>query len=275
MRAFSKQASRNGKSIALVPTMGFLHEGHLSLIDLGKKEADLVVVSIFVNPTQFGPNEDLDKYPRDFQRDKDLCESRGAAAIFAPEPNEMYDKNQSTWVYEEKLATKLCGKSRPIHFRGVCTVVSKLFNIVLPDVAIFGQKDAQQSLIIRRMVKDLNFPVRIVTAPLIRDNDNLALSSRNKYLSSDHKRDALVLSRSLFAAREAIKSSDLSEISTICDLIKSEISKCHGVVDYVECLDCENLEAPTSESRELLLAVAAKFGETRLIDNCLIELEKC
>lgn len=273
MQQFATSAIRAGKKIALVPTMGFLHEGHLSLIDIARKEADLVVVSIFVNPTQFGPNEDLDKYPRDFQRDKDLCELRGAAAIFAPEPAEMYEANQSTWVYEEKLSTKLCGKSRPIHFRGVCTVVSKLFNIVRPDVAVFGQKDAQQALIIKRMVRDLNFPVEIIVAPLVRDKDNLALSSRNKYLDVNQKKDALVLSRSIFAAKEAIQAVGIVEIASICEVIKTEIAKFHGIVDYVECLDSETLEEPTEDSKELLLAVAAKFGTTRLIDNVLINLE--
>ena len=273
MQNYATLAIRSGKKIALVPTMGFLHEGHLSLIDIAREHADLVVVSIFVNPTQFGPNEDLDKYPRDFQRDKDLCELRGASAIFAPVPAEMYAENQSTWVYEEKLSTKLCGKSRPTHFRGVCTVVSKLFNIVRPDVAIFGQKDAQQALIIRRMVRDLNFPIDIIVAPLVRDKDNLALSSRNKYLDENQKKDALVLSRSIFAAKEAILAVGITEIASICAVIKEEIAKFHGIVDYVECLDSETLEEPTENSKELLLAVAAKFGTTRLIDNILINLE--
>ena len=192
MQAFAKKSIREGKKIALVPTMGFLHEGHLSLIDRACAEADVVIVSIFVNPTQFGPTEDLDKYPRDFQRDKDLCEARGASAIFAPEPAEMYYPDRSIWVDEEKLSKKLCGKSRPIHFRGVCTVVSKLFNICLPDVAIFGQKDAQQALIIKRMVRDLNFPVEIIVSPLIRESSGLAMSSRNKYLSEEQKKDAEV-----------------------------------------------------------------------------------
>ncbi len=273
MQNYATASLRAGKKIALVPTMGFLHEGHLSLIDIAREHADLVVVSIFVNPTQFGPNEDLDKYPRDFQRDKDLCELRGASAIFAPDPSEMYADNRSTWVVEEKLSTKLCGKSRPIHFRGVCTVVSKLFNIVRPDVAVFGQKDAQQAMIIKRMVRDLNFPIEIIVAPLVRDKNNLALSSRNKYLDENQKKDALVLSRSLFAAKEAILTVGVEEAANICDVIKEEIAKFHGIVDYVECLDSETLEAPTSDSKELLLAVAAKFGTTRLIDNILINLE--
>ena len=198
---------------------------------------------------------------------------RGAAAIFAPEASEMYAENQTTWVYEEKLSTKLCGKSRPIHFRGVCTVVSKLFNIVRPDVAVFGQKDAQQALIIRRMVRDLNFPIEIIVAPLVRDKNNLALSSRNKYLDENQQKDALVLSRSIFAAKEAILSVGIGEIPSICEVVKTEIAKFHGIVDYVECLDSETFEEPTEATKELLLAVAAKFGTTRLIDNILINLE--
>jgi pantoate--beta-alanine ligase len=270
MQAFSKKAIREGKKIALVPTMGFLHEGHLSLIDRACAEADLVIVSIFVNPTQFGPTEDLDKYPRDFQRDKDLCEARGASAIFAPEPAEMYFPDRSIWVDEEKLSKKLCGKSRPIHFRGVCTVVSKLFNICLPDVAIFGQKDAQQALIIKRMVRDLNFPVKIIVSPLIRENSGLAMSSRNKYLSDKQKEDALSLSRSLGIARKMIEKDGLSACNDAVKVMRDEINRCNGEIDYVECLDSSTLEAPDDNTSELLIALAVKFGTTRLIDNILI-----
>ncbi len=268
MQAFSKKAIREGKKIALVPTMGFLHEGHLSLIDVACKNADIVIVSIFVNPTQFGPTEDLDKYPRDFQRDKDLCESRGASAIFAPEPSEMYAGNSSIWVTEEVLSKKLCGKSRPIHFRGVCTVVSKLFNICLPDVAIFGQKDYQQSLIIRRMVRDLNFPIEIIVAPLIREASGLALSSRNKYLSDEQKNDALSLSRSLTAAEKII--SEGGSCNDAKAAMTEEITKHHGEIDYIECLDADTLEEVTENTTTILTAVAVKFGTTRLIDNILL-----
>lgn len=270
MQAFSKNAIREGKKIALVPTMGFLHEGHLSLIDRACKEADVVIVSIFVNPTQFGPTEDLDKYPRDFQRDKDLCEARGASAIFAPEPSEMYAPDRSIWVDEEKLSKKLCGKSRPIHFRGVCTVVSKLFNICLPDVAVFGQKDAQQALIIKRMVRDLNFPIEIIVSPLIREASGLAMSSRNKYLSDEQKNDALSLSRSLGMAKKMIEKDGLCACNEAVKLMRDEISRCNGEIDYVECLDSETLEEPTDKTTELLIALAVKFGTTRLIDNILI-----
>ena len=270
MQAFAKKAVREGKKIALVPTMGFLHEGHLSLIDRACAEADVVIVSIFVNPTQFGPTEDLDKYPRDFQRDKDLCEVHGASAIFAPEPEEMYAPDRSIWVDEEKLSKKLCGKSRPIHFRGVCTVVSKLFNICLPDVAIFGQKDAQQALIIKRMVRDLNFPIEIIVSPLIREASGLALSSRNKYLTEEQKNDALSLSRSLNMARELISKKGLCACDEAVKMMRDEITKCHGEIDYVECLDSNTLEEPVENTTEILIAVAVKFGTTRLIDNVLL-----
>lgn len=274
MQAFARKSIREGKKIALVPTMGFLHEGHLSLIDRACAEADVVIVSIFVNPTQFGPTEDLDKYPRDFQRDKDLCEARGASAIFAPEPAEMYAPDRSIWVDEEKLSKKLCGKSRPIHFRGVCTVVSKLFNICLPDVAIFGQKDAQQALIIKRMVRDLNFPVEIIVSPLIREASGLAMSSRNKYLSEEQKKDALSLSRSLQIAKAIIEKDGLAGCAAAVEAMRNEITRCNGDIDYIECLDSNTLEEPSDETAELLIALAVKFGTTRLIDNILIGVEK-
>lgn len=273
MQSFAAQSAREGKKIALVPTMGFLHEGHLSLIDIACRNADVVVVSIFVNPTQFGPTEDLDKYPRDFQRDKDLCEARGASAIFAPEPSEMYFPDSSIWVNEEVLSKKLCGKSRPIHFRGVCTVVSKLFNIVRPDIAIFGQKDAQQALIIRRMVRDLNYPIEIIVAPLIREADGLAMSSRNKYLSETEKKDALSLSRSLAMAKEIISAEGLAICAKVKDAIRAEITTHNGDIDYIECLDSSTLEEPDDKTTELLIALAVKFGTTRLIDNILIGVE--
>ena len=274
MQAFARKSIREGKKIALVPTMGFLHEGHLSLIDRACAEADVVIVSIFVNPTQFGPTEDLDKYPRDFQRDKDLCEARGASAIFAPEPAEMYASDRSIWVDEEKLSKKLCGKSRPIHFRGVCTVVSKLFNICLPDVAIFGQKDAQQALIIKRMVRDLNFPVEIIVSPLIREASGLAMSSRNKYLSEEQKKDALSLSRSLQIAKAIIEKDGLAGCAAAVEAMRNEITGCNGDIDYIECLDSNTLEEPSDETAELLIALAVKFGTTRLIDNILIGVKK-
>jgi len=266
MQDFSLSRRREGKTLAVVPTMGFLHEGHMSLIDIAKKEADVVVVTIFVNPTQFGPNEDFEKYPRDFERDCNLCKSRGADAVFAPESSEMYQGDQSTWVVEEVLSKGLCGKSRPVHFRGVTTVVAKLFNAVLPDVAVFGQKDAQQLAVLKRMVRDLNFPIKIVPGPIVREDDGLALSSRNKYLSPEERKRALSISSSLSEA--AFKK--FKNTAELRDFVISKISSAGGRVDYVETVDAENLEPVETFSQKTLVAVAAYFGTTRLIDNITI-----
>ncbi|MBO5763498.1 MAG: pantoate--beta-alanine ligase [Lentisphaeria bacterium] len=265
------ELKRAGKSIALVPTMGYLHAGHLSLIDIARKEADIVIVSIFVNPTQFGPNEDLDKYPRDFERDSQLCREHDTDIIFAPPPGVMYPANHSVWVEETVLSRKLCGLSRPIHFRGVTTVVAKLFHLSLADVAVFGQKDAQQALIIRRMVRDLDFPIRIITAPLVRDEDQVALSSRNAYLSPAERERARILSQSLFAAREAIRNG--TPIPQVKQTITNAISNKADKVDYVEIYDSETLEDPSPDTSEVLIALAAFFGKTRLIDNLLVSLK--
>ena len=204
LQQWALQKRMAGTKIALVPTMGYLHEGHLSLIAEAKKHADLVVVSIFVNPVQFGPNEDFDKYPRDEKRDLERCEQAGAAAVFLPTPQNMYAPDASIYVVEEQLGKSLCGARRPGHFRGVCTVVSKLFNLAQPTVAVFGQKDYQQAMIIRRMVRDLNFPLEIVVAPIVREADGLAKSSRNVYLSADERQRALGLSRALKLAKETV-----------------------------------------------------------------------
>lgn len=273
LQKFSLSAKRSGKIIGLVPTMGFLHAGHASLIDIARKKADIVIVSIFVNPTQFAPTEDLDKYPRDFEHDLELCTAHGADVIYAPAPEAMYEADASTWVEEVKLSKVLCGVSRPIHFRGVTTVVAKLFNLTLPDVAVFGEKDAQQLLVIKRMVRDLNFPVEIIAAPLVRQNDGLALSSRNRYLSDTEKTNALVLSQSLYAARGAIESHGLEGIDLIIEAMKEKITAAGGRVDYIEALDTANLEPPTGETREILLALAVFFGTTRLIDNQIIQVK--
>ena len=272
LQEYALNCKRSGKRIALVPTMGFLHAGHASLIDIAKSRGDEVIVSIFVNPTQFAPNEDLDKYPRDFENDCKLCEAHGATAVFAPAPDAMYAPDRSIWVDETVLSKVLCGKSRPIHFRGVLTVVSKLFNLALPDVAVFGKKDAQQAIIIKRMVRDLDFPVEIVLGDLIRDTDNVAMSSRNRYLSEDERVRARSISQSVFAAEAKLKSEGVKAVSeVIADAVK-RISDAGGVVDYVEVRDADNLEEPTSNSKELLFAVAAVFGTTRLIDNCFVKL---
>jgi pantoate--beta-alanine ligase len=273
MQIFSKLASRHGKKVGVVPTMGCLHEGHASLIDQARKLADVVIVTIFVNPAQFGPNEDLDKYPRDFELDWSLCEKHGADAVFAPSPDEMYFPDRSVWVIEEKLSRGLCGQSRPAHFRGVATVVAKLFNATLPDVAIFGQKDAQQAMVIKRMARDLNFPVEIVVAPIVRDADGLAMSSRNKYLSADERIRALTISSSLRDAETLIKAEGGKALCGIAEEIAEKIAASGGRVDYVEIRDADNLEPVSESTRCLLIAAAAFFGATRLIDNALINLD--
>ncbi len=265
MQNFSFNARRSGQTIAAVPTMGFLHDGHLSLIERAHAEADLVVVSIFVNPTQFAPNEDLAKYPRNFERDCALCEQHKVAAIFAPDSHAIYEPEHSTWVVEENLSLPLCGKSRPTHFRGVTTVVAKLFNAILPDIAIFGQKDAQQALIIRRMVLDLNFPIKIIVAPLVREPDGLALSSRNRFLSDDERQRALVISQTLLG---------LTAENIDPKTIKSQISSTGGTIDYVEILDADTLQAVNPNTTEILVAAAVFFGTTRLIDNILLPNNK-
>lgn len=274
LQRFALETRRAGKSIALVPTMGFLHAGHASLIDIARSRADVVIVSIFVNPTQFGPGEDLDKYPRDFEHDRLVCAEHGADVIFAPEPGAMYAPDASTWVEETMLSRPLCGARRPGHFRGVATVVTKLFHLALPDVAVFGRKDAQQLLVIKRMVRDLNFPIEIVAAPLVRGADGLALSSRNRYLSAEEHQQALVLSRALRAAKPALEEAGLEAAPAVAAAVRHEIEAAGGRVDYVEVLDVDTLEEPTAETREALFALAAYFGSTRLIDNELIQVKK-
>lgn len=269
MQQFSLDCRRQRQTVGFVPTMGYLHEGHLSLIDIAKSEADVVVVSIFVNPTQFGPNEDLDAYPRDFERDEKLCRERGAVAVFYPQVDQMYADNFSTWVDETALTGSLCGSSRPGHFRGVTTVVTKLFNAVLPDVAIFGQKDAQQAMILTRMVRDLNFPIKVITAPIVREADGLAMSSRNKYLTADERASALSISRSLFRARDSYKAGERDAFVAI-DSIRSEIEDAGGVVDYIEAVSQDSLAEVETFDQPAIIAVAAFFGKTRLIDNIFL-----
>ena len=274
LQRFALETRRAGKRIALVPTMGFLHAGHASLIDIARGRADVVIVSIFVNPTQFGPGEDLDKYPRVFEHARLVCAEHGADVIFAPDPGAMYAQDASTWVEETMLSRPLCGARRPGHFRGVTTVVTKLFHLALPDVAVFGRKDAQQLLVIKRMVRDLNFPIEIVAAPLVRGADGLALSSRNRYLSDEEHQQALVLSRALRAAKPALEEAGLEAAPAVVAAVRHEIESAGGRVDYVEVLDVETLEEPTAETREALFALAAYFGSTRLIDNELIQVKK-
>ena len=271
LQQYALECKRSGKRIALVPTMGYLHSGHASLIDIAASRGDEVIVSIFVNPTQFAPNEDLDKYPRDFENDCKLCQAHGATAVFAPQPADMYESDRSIWVDETVLSKVLCGKSRPIHFRGVLTVVAKLFNLALPDVAVFGKKDAQQAIIIKRMVRDLNFPVEIVLGDLIRDTDKVAMSSRNRYLTDDERVRARSISESVFYAQEKLQKQGIAAIEEVIAHAHDHISHAGGVVDYVEVLDSSTLEEPTSGSKGVLFAVAAVFGTTRLIDNCFVD----
>ncbi len=262
-----KSWKKEGLSVGFVPTMGYLHEGHKSLIDNAVAENDRVVVSVFVNPMQFGPSEDLESYPRDMDRDAALCEAAGANLIFHPEPEEMYHGDFSSFVDMNTLTGGLCGKTRPIHFRGVCTVVAKLFNIVSPDKAYFGQKDAQQLAVIRHMVSDLNFDIEIVGCPIIREEDGLAKSSRNTYLNPEERKAALVLSRSLAIGKELMEAGEKNVqkiISAICAEIEKEpLAK----IDYVEIVDWNTLELVKNIEGPVLTAMAVYIGKTRLIDN--------
>lgn len=273
MQEYSDQARQKSKTIGFVPTMGYLHEGHLSLIKKAREECDIVVVSIFVNPTQFAPSEDLKQYPRDFQKDKELCEKEKADIIFCPDEKEMYPKLQLTWVNIEKITNCLCGNSRPTHFKGVATVCSKLFNIVKPHKSYFGQKDYQQSLVIRKMVLDLNFDLDIITCPIIREKDGLAMSSRNKNLSEDERKQALILHRSLEKAKWLIAQGEKRPGS-----IKAEIQKMFreadlARLDYFEIRNANNLDELEIIEGKILIAIAANFSNARLIDNILIDLE--
>ncbi len=270
VRAIVKAQKREGKTVGLVPTMGYLHEGHKSLIVRAVKENDFVVVSDFVNPTQFGPNEDFESYPRDINKDAELCEIAGADLIFNPEAEEMY-QNQLTGVTMMGITEYLCGASRPTHFNGVCQVVAKLFNIVTPDRAYFGEKDAQQLMVIKKMVTDLNFDIEIVGCPIIREDDGLAKSSRNTYLNSDERQAALCLSRSLKKAKKMIDDGE-SDANVIRNVIREEIEKEPlARIDYVEVVDLDTL-APTDKiSGGILTAIAVYIGKTRLIDNFIIE----
>ena len=271
VRTQVKAWKKEGLSVGLVPTMGFLHEGHKSLIERAVKENDRVVVSDFVNPTQFGPTEDLGSYPRDLERDAKLCKEAGAALLFNPEVDEMYFEDRSTFVNMDGLTKELCGKSRPIHFQGVCTVVSKLFNIVTPDKAYFGQKDAQQLAVIKRMVRDLNFDIEIVGCPIIREEDGLAKSSRNTYLSEEERRAAVVLSQALKIGKEMVEQgeTDVKKVkNAICEKINTEpLAK----IDYVEIVDFDSIEPVETIESSILTAIAVYIGKTRLIDNFIIE----
>ncbi|HOU17463.1 MAG TPA: pantoate--beta-alanine ligase [Candidatus Marinimicrobia bacterium] len=261
----------NAKKIALVPTMGYLHEGHLSLVDVAKVNADVVVMSIFVNPTQFAPNEDLMRYPRDIERDERLARERGVDYIFHPEVAEMYPDPYFTYVVTEQLAKVLCGISRPTHFRGVTTVVAKLFNIIQPDVAVFGQKDAQQAVIVKQMVRDLNFPIQIIVAPIVRESDGLAMSSRNVYLTPEERQQAPIIFKALQAARENVKNG-LTDANQVRDQITKMIQTSPlARIDYVEIIDDQTLTPVETVKPGTFAAVAVYYGKTRLIDNIYLK----
>lgn len=271
MKARVAQWKAQGLTIGLTPTMGALHEGHMSLMERARKECDRVVTSVFVNPIQFGPNEDYDSYPRDLERDAAIAESKGVDVVFHPSVEEMYPKNYNTYVVMETLTDSLCGAKRPGHFRGVCTVVNKLINIVDPDMAFFGQKDAQQLAIIKRMVADLNMRVKVYGCPIVREEDGLAKSSRNTYLSDEERRAALCLSRSIFKAQELIESGerDASAIrAAVCGTIEAEPL---ASIDYVEVVDLGDMQPVSTLDEAGLIAIAVYIGKTRLIDNYLFD----
>lgn len=257
-----------GQTTGFVPTMGALHEGHLSLIRKARRENDRVVVSIFVNPAQFGPKEDLKKYPRDIKRDCRLCLKEGVDIVFNPSVKDMYPGGFDTYVEVEALSRRLCGRSRPGHFRGVTTIVLKLFNLVRPDTAYFGQKDAQQLKIIKKMVFDLNVPVVIKAMPTVRETDGLAMSSRNSYLSGAEREDALVLYRSLMSAKDMVKSG-VRDARRVINAVRNMVKE-HAEIDYIEIVDPETFQQARKISRKSLVLIAARVGKTRLIDNIYV-----
>lgn len=273
MRKACRAARRGGKVLALVPTMGALHEGHLSLVRAARAASDVVAASIFVNPTQFGPKEDLAKYPRSFERDCELLEREGVELVFSPEVEEMYptgNPEASTWVTVEGLSGKVDGRSRPGHFRGVTTVVAKLFHIVEPDAAFFGQKDAAQVAVIRKMVRDLNFAVEIVVCPIVRESDGLAMSSRNAYLDAAQRKQALVLHRSLERAKKLAESGERSAAKLASAARQEFASEPEVRLDYFEIVNPDTLDPVEEVSAGALVAVAAYVGNTRLIDNIVL-----
>ena len=264
-----KEWKKQGLSVGFVPTMGYLHEGHKSLMDAARKGNDKVVVSIFVNPMQFGPTEDLDSYPRDLEKDSKYCESLGVDLTFHPEPSEMYHDDFSSYVDMSVLTEELCGLSRPVHFRGVCTVVNKLFNIVQPDRAYFGEKDAQQLAIIKHMVQDLNMDIEVVGCPIIREEDGLAKSSRNTYLSSEERKAALILSKTVALGKELAKTE--KDANKVVEAMKKNIeTEPLAKIDYVEAVDALSMVPVEKLEGTCMLAMAVYIGKTRLIDNTLI-----
>lgn len=274
VRHLVKAARSEGKKIALVPTMGALHIGHISLIETAVKECDFVVVSIFVNPTQFGPGEDFEKYPRPLEVDLEICKKAGVDIVFAPATEQMYPQENLTWVNVEKLTEQLCGQFRPRHFRGVATVCAKLFNIVQPDIAFFGQKDGQQAIVIKRTVADLNMPLKIVICPTVREPDGLAVSSRNKYLSNQQKKDATLLYKSLQKCQEMI-SDGIKDTRTIISEMRKVLEQVSSInIEYINIVDAETIQPIDRIAGKVLVAVAAKIGRARLIDNILVDAGK-
>ncbi|MGM0396325.1 MAG: pantoate--beta-alanine ligase [Bacillota bacterium] len=273
VKKFIKDSKGKKLSIGLVPTMGYLHEGHLSLVEASKKENDVTVLTIFVNPTQFAPNEDLSKYPRNMERDLKLCSEAGVDFVFAPEVSELYPESFSTYVNVEGITSKLCGKSRPTHFRGVTTIMSKLFNILAPDRAYFGQKDAQQYFVIERMTADLNMDIRLEMCPIVREDDGLAISSRNIYLSPDERKQSLILSESLKLAEDLILSGQRNVDIVISEMRKNIEKMNLANIDYIEIVQTKTLQPAELINGSILVALAVRFGNTRLIDNIILEVK--
>lgn len=272
VRDIVKEWKKQGLTIGLVPTMGYLHEGHASLIDASVKENDRTVVSVFVNPMQFSPNEDLESYPRDINHDSALCASHGADLIFNPEPSEMYNDMFCSYVDMDVLTKELCGLSRPIHFRGVCTVVSKLFNIVTPDNAYFGEKDAQQLAVIKRMVTDLDMDITIHGCPIVREADGLAKSSRNTYLNPEERQAALILSKTIALGKDMVKNGEKDAEKIVDAMIKNIETEPLAKIDYVKIVDALTMQQIKTLDRSVLCAMAVYIGKTRLIDNFSAEV---
>ncbi len=274
VRALVKAARDKGKKISLVPTMGALHSGHLFLIEAAKQQTDFVVVSIFVNPSQFGPGEDFENYPRDLKADADACQKVGVDVIFAPTVQEMYPRENLTWVNVRKLTEPLCGRFRPGHFRGVTTVCAKLFNIIMPNVAFFGQKDAQQAIVIKRMVADLNMPLEIVVCPTVREKNGLAVSSRNRYLTETEKKDSAVLYTALQKCKKMIGEGVADSRTLITEMCRTIEQVPSAKIDYVSIVDAETLQDVARTEGKILVALAVHIGKARLIDNILVDLKK-
>lgn len=272
MQDLAESSRQAGKKIGVVPTMGYLHAGHLSLIQQARTLSDVVITTIFVNPTQFAPGEDFARYPRDFPRDEKLAAEAGTDVIFYPQVQEMYPTPYLTYVEVEEISRVLCGVSRPTHFRGVTTVVAKLFHITKPHVAIFGQKDAQQALLIQRMVRDLNFDIQIVVAPIVREPDGLAMSSRNIYLTPEERSQAMILYQALTQARQLIERGERRTDILIAAIRVQITTMTLALIDYIEIVDTEKLLPLTDIKGQVLIALAVKFGKTRLIDNVIIEV---